>query len=275
LLSVGDPQPYLHQTPLDLSGLPNVRQWWLPTDNNLLLSRTFSNAIDIVNNQFVDGASLQQYPPNSGANQQWRLDDWQNDPSQKIIANATQPFVIDIPDGNARADPQLYHRHEGPNQRWTASLPLTQIVGVFKIHSKVGGVLDVPGGSQDPGTIVQQFHDGGRLCFNQFWRFLDPNGNEVEAFHSGDSVQIVSLCNDMALQPIGPAGGQSWVRQTPAALGDPNQLWTLQVNGVDVLVQPASDASVAMDLQNGDPSDNVLIQVFPVNGGNNQLWNFV
>src|SRR5215831_530934 len=191
-LSVGNPQPYLHQANPDNSDL---RQHWLRTSvatnhrpgvaQGLILSRTFSNAIDIVGAVFKDGRSLQQYPVNANPNQLWN--DHRIDPQNAArIFECTDPnspdpnnprlFAIDVPDGVANTDPQLWHSHHGPNQQWTPGIGLIRFV-VFKIQSVASGkVLDVPAGDQAPGVNIQQYGDGGQMCFNQCWIVLGEAG---------------------------------------------------------------------------------------------------
>src|SRR6516164_7731572 len=283
-LTVGDPQPYLHQVALDPDH-NNIRQYWLRTglhnniragvSPNLILSRTFSYAIDVVGAVFGDGQLLQQHGVNSGPNQLW---DWSVElPNRGRIIQCTDPntginYAIDAPDGKPDRDPHIWKTHKALNQQWIP-VPEQHVFTAFKIRSlKSQKVVDVPAGSQAPGVNIQQFRDVGLICFNQYWRLLDPANDQAEvAFGDKASVRIQSLCNGLFLQPVSTDGASLIVQA--AESGQDDQVWQLFGNNAGFTIRPARNNKLALDLPDGGTDDHIPIQVYPDNGGSaNQQW---
>jgi len=141
-----------------------------------------------------------------------------------------------------------------------------------------GGVLDIPGGAQNVGTMIQQFHDGGRLCFNQYWYFMDVDGYRIQTLSQDQAGSMYSLCNDLVMVPAAPPGlppGQP-SKVTLVRIQDARDGWVIHMDAANVAIRSANSLRtipLALDLTNGDPHDNVSIQVFGDNGGINQRWN--
>jgi len=287
-LSVGDPQPLLHQVELQAEDL---RQHWLRTVEfgpGPILSRTFSYAIDVKQAWFGDGGRVQQHPPNGQPNQQWTVRHLTSDPnSDPRIIECTDPnpradqakYAIEAPDGEGNVDPVIRRTNESPNQQWTFA-PGEHTVAGFKIQSFLSEkVLDVPDGAQGPGVTIQQFQDGGARCFNQFWELLNRDKSPIENIgdiSSGANVRIRSVCNGLFLQPKTVGENMAALIQASDSDAD-DQVWQLVGTNAGWKIQPVLSLDLALDLPlgDGDTNNNVPIQVFHDNGGNNQLWIFL
>jgi len=293
-LSVGNPQPHLHQANFNHDDL---NQHWLRVDQNgdllnrgvtpqLILSRTWSQAIDVVDLQFFNGNDLQQYPVNSGPNQLWSVNHLSDDPhsdARTIVcrdpaSDPTAPkyYAIDTPYGHANDNPHIWLLHEQANQQWTLD-PDPIGASAFKIHSLLGSaVLDVPNGSQDQNVAIQQFEDAGAICFNQYWEIVSADGagiDNIEDVSSGDSLRIRSVCNGLLLQPQS-AGEIALVVQKPFG-GALDQLWRLTGNNAGWKIESRLSPGFVLDVQNNDPGNHAVIQVYPdKNGAPNQQWVF-
>ena len=293
-ISVGDGQSYLHQAdfhPKDLH-----QQWLFTQDgqnggllhgpngvaNNLILNRTSSFAVDVVGGVFGDNKSLQTYPLSANANQLWQWNDGPPGSGNHIIQCQGQPFVVDIPNGDATADLQIYHPNGGTNQLWASPGPTRELISAYKISCVASApkVLDVPNGAQNPGVVIQQFSNPGFACFNQYWRLWSRDHaqgsiDDVTQVDSGTPVRIQSVCNGLFLQSQPVVYDQAWVMQAADTAAD-DQVWNMigdNVNGWKL--QSFLNPGLVLDLPNSDPSDHVDIQVYQDNGGDNQRWLFV
>jgi hypothetical protein len=289
-ITAGDAQDYLHQRDFDPSDLH--QQWLFTQDSqnsalvhaglsaNLILNRTSSYAIDVVGGTFDDNKSLQTYPLTGNGNQLW---DWTVDLSgNNVIQGHGEPFFIDIPDGDPRADLQVYHQNQSANQEWTSPGAFRQLIYGFKISCLASApkVLDVPNGSQNPGIVIQQFANPGVACFNQYWTVwpADRAGaafDDITQIQSGTSVRIQSVCNGLFLRPQAIVDNQAWVEQAPDG-GTDRELWTMTGSNVDGWkIESTLAPGLVLDIPNSSRDDHVDLQVYQDNGGENQRWIFL
>jgi hypothetical protein len=129
-----------------------------------------------------DGVLIQQYALNYGDNQHWQIQSATPDPlaadSKFTITSINSSKCLDIPDGDNADGIQLqqFRCHGGPNQQWVfepvSPDQLDPSYGRYYFVRNVasGKYLDVPGGSGDSGTIIQQFQFNGGD--NQKWKIL-------------------------------------------------------------------------------------------------------
>lgn len=286
VVSMVDWEPYLHQSDVDVDN-SDPRQHWLRwpyplvDGEEIFLNRASNGAVDIVGNVFADHQSLQQHEENDGDNQRWRVVDWEEDQSQKILVNAVNPgFVWDVPYGDPGATLQIYGRHDQDNQRWTIDVLPAWEAPAFKISNVSSRlVLDIPNHSQDDYAKIQTYDnltgDLRDTAFNQFWLFFDPDQNIlVSNLNNSAFVKIISVCTGKALQVLLPESGNlnepAYVVQAPFANTD-DQLWKPVPQGGHFVFRPFFNLDFALRGQ----GDMFLITVEQNNGSDQQLWDIV
>ena len=131
-------------------------------------------ALDLKGFGTADGTLIQQWTPNGGANQQWKLDNMGGGAWR--FTSHFSGKVMDVEGASLADGAQVFAWSDngGSNQRW---LLADEGGGWFKVTSQHSGkVLDVYGLSQADGAKVQQWDDNGGN--NQRWRFdlVPPTG---------------------------------------------------------------------------------------------------
>jgi hypothetical protein len=289
-ITAGNGQDYLHQSNFDLFNV-TLHQQWLFTDDSqnsglveqgaaphLILNRTSSYAIDVVGGVFADGKSLQTYPLSANPNQLWK---WNGDPSgNNVIQGLGEEFVVDIPNGDPKADLQTFHPDGGQNQQWTSPGIDRLLFTAYKISCVASApkVLDVPNGSQNAGTVIQQFTNPGVTCFNQFWRIWPSRGqaslDNIDQVESGTQVRIQSVCNGLFLRPQPIADNRASVEQA-ADTGGNDFIWSMTGdNNAGWKIESSLNPGLVLDIPNSSRDDHVQLQVFRDNGNANQRWLF-
>jgi hypothetical protein len=120
-------------------------------------------------------------------------------------------------------------------------------------------VLDVQGGSKEPGALLQWYpwHGGDNQRFS-----LEPIGD-------GHYFHLVAKHSGLALDVPGSAleGGQP-IQQFPRNNGD-NQRWRLSGHPAPITVR---HSGLVLDVQGGSKQPGALVQQFKFHGGDNQLF---
>jgi hypothetical protein len=143
----------------------------------------------------------------------------------------------------------------------TSTPPPPGVSGQFLVARHSGKCLDVPGGSRNSVTPVQQYSCTG--AENQTWAF--------EAVGDG-FFRIVSLFSRMCLDVQGfSQQPQALVQQYPCNGGD-NQSFSFQhmSGGYNLIV--AKHSGLCLDVRGASTADLALIQQFPCHGNTNQQW---
>jgi hypothetical protein len=133
-------------------------------------NRNSGLSMDVADASWDDGAAVNQFTPNNGWNQQWRLIPVgaEKTPHPVAIVNPDSWKALDVPNGSRDSGTfvQQYSLHEGPNQLWLLNpSPDNQSVQIVNVNSNLA--LDVPGFSTTPGTGIQQYQPNGGA--NQQW----------------------------------------------------------------------------------------------------------
>jgi hypothetical protein len=148
-------------------------------------------------------------------------------PSYVRIDSVNSGLSMDVVAGSQDngAPIQQYTTHNGPDQRWnlfpTAGIDKPTFASVVSVNS--GKALDVPNGSHDAGTLIQQydFHGGP----NQRWNFI-PAAN-------GQSVQLQNDASGLVLDVINGSTAPGAGIQQYSSHGGPNQQWRIVADPVE------------------------------------------
>ena len=152
---------------------------------------------------------------------------WSILPRDVRIDNRNSGLSMDVENGSLDdgAAVNQYTTHNGANQRWQL-IPVNAVktphpVAIVSVNS--GKALDVPNGSRDSGTFIQQYalHEGP----NQLWLFNPSPDNQ--------SVHIVNVNSNLALDvPSGSTIPGTGIQQYQPHDG-PNQQWFIVPDPVD------------------------------------------
>jgi Ricin-type beta-trefoil lectin domain-like/Calpain family cysteine protease len=256
-----------------------------------------------------NGAVIDQWQLNGGANQQWDLV-----PSKYGIEvkNAFSGKVLEDP-GSSKSNGtpiSQYTVNGEANQQWNfVKLPN----GNYEVFNESSGkVLDDPNFSTSNGTLIQQYQLNGGL--NQQWTLVaagnapvvtnyvvnassgkvldDPgfstsNGNPIQQYQlnlgsnqqwvfiplaDGDDLIVSASSGKVLADPNSSTSNGTTVIQYQLN-GDTNQQWKLvpQTDG-NWEVKNASSGKVLAD-PNSSTSNGTDIQQFQASGGTNQQWN--
>jgi len=148
-------------------------------------------------------------------------------PSYVRIDSVNSSLSMDVVAGSLDngAPIQQYTTHNGPDQRWnlfpTAGIDKPTFASIVSVNS--GKALDVPNGSHDAGTLIQQydFHGGP----NQRWNFI-PAAN-------GQSVQLQNDASGLVLDVINGSTAPGAGIQQYSSHGGPNQQWRIVADPVE------------------------------------------
>jgi hypothetical protein len=132
-------------------------------------------SMDVANASLLNGAAVNQFTTQNGANQRWHFVpvDPVEDPNHIAIISESSGKALDVPNGSHDSGVfiQQYSAHMGPNQRWRF-LPAGDNASVQIVGENSGLALDVPGFSTAPGIGIQQYQPNNGT--NQQWVIV-PN----------------------------------------------------------------------------------------------------
>ncbi len=119
--------------------------------------------LDVRGGSLQNGAQIDQYYYNGGANQLWSL--FQQGNGAYVIQSVNSGLVLDVKGGSLKngALVDQYSYHGGTNQQWNLNYSNGYIIQSVKSRL----VLDVKGGSLQAGALVDQYADHGGT--NQRW----------------------------------------------------------------------------------------------------------
>ena len=135
-----------------------------------IINRNSQKALDVFNNQTVNGSKVDQWGYNGGNNQRWTVT--QLGGGQYKIVGVQSGRALDVVSQSV-ADGALidiWDYNSGENQKWILLPTSSGYYKVISAHSVK--LLDVNGGSGADGASVIQWHDNGGN--NQQWSFQAP-----------------------------------------------------------------------------------------------------
>jgi hypothetical protein len=152
-----------------------VVSWSILPSNVRIDNRNSNLSMDVADASLLDGAAVNQFTTQNGANQRWRLIpvDAVKNPHPIAIVSVNSGEALDVPNGsrNTGIAIQQYSLNYAHNQLWLLSpSPDNQSVQIVNVNSTLA--LDVPGLSTTSGTAVQQNKPGAAL--SQQW-FMVPD----------------------------------------------------------------------------------------------------
>jgi Ricin-type beta-trefoil lectin domain len=124
-LGIGDGDPEGAVAQQEPCGDAPAERWReTPADGAVLLVNVASGkCLDVNNRETDDGARIQQWSCNNGANQQWRPHAVTTDPAGPVLLiNANSNKCLEVPDGATDAGVPVRQRNcdGGPAQQWVA-----------------------------------------------------------------------------------------------------------------------------------------------------------
>jgi hypothetical protein len=168
-----------------------------------VINRNSGKVLDVASQSTANGANVQQWTWNSGANQQWNVTGLGN--GQYSMVGVQSGKYLDV-NGASTADGanvQMWQNTGGNNQKFTFTLTDSNYFRITAVHS--GKVLEVANGSTTDGANVQQWAWTGSN--NQQWRLV-PASNTSNA-RSSETVtepkQTLIESNDVVLLYPNPA----------------------------------------------------------------------
>jgi len=190
-----------------------------------------------------DNLTIMPYQPGS-ASQAWML------AANKIQNryNASQSFDIKNNSEDAGAEVFAWDFHGGPNQLWSFEYTAPRF---FFLRSAMNGkVVDIRGGSADPGAKVIMYEQGDGYSDNQLW-YEDKYG------------VIRSKLNDLVMD-----SSEGSMRMQEYEPTNPAQQWIY--NGGRVTNR--HDEGTCLDIKGGSSSNGAKLITYEYNGGDNQHW---
>jgi Calpain family cysteine protease/Ricin-type beta-trefoil lectin domain-like len=212
-----------------------------------------------------NGAIIQQYQPNGGANQRWNLVALAD--GNYEVFNAYSGKVLDDPAFSTSNGTliQQYQLNGGLNQQWKFVALADGNYEVFNAYS--GKVLDDPAFSTSNGTQIQQYQLNGGA--NQQWMLVAAGNAPVVTNY------VVNASSGKVLDdPAFSTTNGTQIEQYQLNLGA-NQRWVFipLADGNDLVVNASSGK--VLDDPVFSTSNGTLIQQYQLNGGLNQQWRIV
>jgi len=232
--------------------------------------------LDVSGSSRENGARVQTYAWNGGANQRWR---GQGSRESFVLVNVHSGKCLDVRDGS-RSDGAALIQHEcggGANQRWHvgfsappatagggssgASRPPGRVAHVGQILNRNSKrCLDVPRESTEPRANVMQYAcHGGE---NQSFELISLGGDEYAVVnrHSGLVLDVDNASRENGAN----------VMQYPWG-GGANQRWRMEgMSGNFQLVNVHS--GLGLDVQDRSQADGANIQQWKCHAAENQRW---
>ena len=165
-----------------------------------VINRNSGKVLDVANQSTANGANVQQWTWNNGANQQWNVTSLGN--GQYSIAGVQSGKYLDVNAASTAdgANVQIWQNTGGNNQKFTFTLTDSNYFRITAVHS--GKVLDVASGSTADGANVQQWTWTGGA--NQQWKLVPvsntSNARRSEAIAEAQQQPLAPL-NDVLLYP--------------------------------------------------------------------------
>ena len=212
-----------------------------------------------------NGAVIQQFQPNGGANQRWNLVSLPN--GNYEVVNAYSGKVLDDPAFSTSNGTliQQYQLNGGLNQQWKLVALANGNFEVFNAFS--GKVLDDPAFSTSNGTPIQQYQLNGGA--NQQWKLLAAGNAPVVTDY------VVNASSGKVLDDPAFSTSNGTLIQQYQLNGGTNQQWVFVplADGNDLIVNAYSGK--VLDDPAFSTSNGTLIQQYQLNGGLNQQWKIV
>ena len=212
-----------------------------------------------------NGAVIQQFQPNGGANQRWNLVSLPN--GNYEVVNAYSGKVLDDPAFSTSNGTliQQYQLNGGLNQQWKLVALANGNFEVFNAFS--GKVLDDPAFSTSNGTPIQQYQLNGGA--NQQWKLLAAGNAPVVTDY------VVNASSGKVLDDPAFSTSNGTLIQQYQLNGGTNQRWVFVplADGNDLIVNAYSGK--VLDDPAFSTSNGTLIQQYQLNGGLNQQWKLV
>ncbi len=229
-----------------------------------LVNAASGKVLDDPNFSTTNGAAIDQWQLNGGANQQWNL------VAGKYgieVKNAFSGKLLDDPGSSKSSGTPIIQdtANGGANQQWNFVKLPNGNDEVF--NESTGQVLDDPGSSLKNGTQIIQYTKNGGL--NQQWVLLAAGNAPAVTDY------VVNASSGKVLDdPDSSASNGTQIQQYQLDLGS-NQQWVFipLANGKDLIVN-ASSGKVLDDPNSSISNGTTLIQ-YQLDGGTNQQWNLV
>jgi Ricin-type beta-trefoil lectin domain-like/Calpain family cysteine protease len=230
-----------------------------------IVNEASGKVLDDPNFSKSNGADIDQWQLNGGADQQWNLVSQGN--GKVAIVNASSDMALDDPNFSKSNGTTIQQSQPNGrlNQQWKlVALPdgNDEIVNAYS-----GKVLDDPNFSTSNGTKIQQFQPNGGA--NQQWVLLAAGNAPVVTNY------VVNASSGKVLDDPGfSTSSGTVIEQYQLNLGS-NQQWVFipLANGKDLIVN-ASSGKVLADPNSSNSNGTTVIQ-YQLNGGTNQQWNLV
>ena len=180
-----------------------------------------------------NGAVIQQYQPNGGANQRWVFVPLAD--GNDLIVNASSGDVLDDPDFSTSNGTRIiqYQLNGGLNQQWTIDALANGNDEVFNAYS--GKVLDDPDFSTSNGDQIDQWQVYGAA--NQQWILLAAGNGPVVTNY------VVNASSGKVLDdPESSTSNGALIQQYQLNWGGANQQWVFVplADGNDLIVNASS-----------------------------------
>jgi hypothetical protein len=248
-----------------------LNQQWQPVhlaDGNFEIVNASSGLVlDDPGGSTDNGTQIQQFPANGGLNQEWQFIPLSNGYFE--ILNAWSGKVLDIPNGSTDNGTvvQQFTANGGLNQSWVllgagSSAPSGP---AYIANASSGKVLDLPNGSTDSGTILQQFELNGGS--NQLWTLVPLD--------SGADL-IVNMASGLVLDDPGGSTASGTLIQQYTLNGGLNQQWQPISDGDGHFQLDNVASGLVLGIPDGATADGTQIQQLSWNGVSvplSQQWN--
>ncbi len=227
-----------------------------------LVNEASGNVLDDPGGSTSNGAVIDQWQLNGGANQQWDLVALAD--GNDAIVNASSDKVLDDPDfSTSNGTPiQLYQPNGGLNQQWK---PVALANGNYAIVNAYSGlVLGDPGYSASNGTQMIQWQWNGGL--NEQWTLLAAGNAPAQTGY------VVNMSSGNVLEdPNSSTSNGTGIDQNQLD-GGTNQKWTFVelADGDYVIVSEYSGK--VLDDPNSSTNNGTQVIQYQLNGGTNQQW---
>ena len=146
--------------------------------------------------------------------------------------------------------------------------------GLRADHVNSGLALDIPGGSNAPGTLVDQATYAS--LGSQRWVFTPPSDFVIPTLVPNGTYEITSAGGGLALENPTFSAWQLGVQQNVNVVTDSTiQNWTVNNLGDNIVTLQNADTGLFLDVAGASTQSGAVVDVWSSTGGANQQWQIV